>query len=66
MPDNRAEKNRPATIDKELVQKLREISGEGMMACKKALYWAKGDLDKASDYLRNYGNLVAIRSTTTD
>lgn len=63
MPDNRTQKNRPATIDKELVQKLREMSGEGMMACMKALHWAKGDLEEANEYLRRSGNLVAIRST---
>lgn len=34
------------------VMKLREISGAGMMDCKKALKETDGDMDKAMDYLR--------------
>ncbi len=34
------------------VMKLREMSGAGMMDCKKALKECEGDMDKAMDYLR--------------
>lgn len=57
MPDNRAAKNRPAAVDIELVRKLRELTGEGMMDCKKALYWAKGDLEQAKERLRDSSRL---------
>ncbi|MDX9668708.1 hypothetical protein QMK49_00365 [Pseudomonas sp. P8_250] len=55
MPDNRAKKNRPDSnrpeIAPEKVKQLRELTGEGMMDCKKALMWAKGDMDKAKQHL---------------
>ena len=34
------------------VMALREMSGAGMMDCKKALTACEGDMDKAMDYLR--------------
>lgn len=34
------------------VMALREMSGAGMMDCKKALVECDGDMDKAMDYLR--------------
>ena len=37
------------------VQKLREMTGVGMMDCKKALTAAEGDFDKAVDWLREKG-----------
>ena len=37
------------------VQKLREMTGVGMMDCKKALTEAEGDLDKAIEWLREKG-----------
>ncbi|RPI03341.1 MAG: translation elongation factor Ts [Calditrichaeota bacterium] len=37
------------------VQKLREITGAGMMDCKKALTESGGDFNKAIDYLRTKG-----------
>jgi elongation factor Ts len=44
-----------AEITAEMVQKLREKTQAGMMACKKALTEAGGDLDKAVDILRKAG-----------
>lgn len=38
-----------------MVKELREITGAGMMDCKKALTETDGDLDKAIDYLREKG-----------
>lgn len=37
------------------VKELREITGAGMMACKKALGETDGDMDKAIEYLREQG-----------
>ena len=37
------------------VQKLREMTGVGMMDCKKALVEANGDFDKAIEWLREKG-----------
>ena len=37
------------------VQKLREMTGVGMMDCKKALTEADGDIDKAIEWLREKG-----------
>ena len=37
------------------VQKLREMTGVGMMDCKKALTASEGDLDKAIEWLREKG-----------
>ena len=37
------------------VKKLRDMTGAGMMECKKALTESNGDFDKAIDYLRTKG-----------
>lgn len=50
-----------ATIDKKMIQKLREITGLGMMDCKKALVETNGDLEKAVDILRRKGAAVAAK-----
>ncbi|HVH62356.1 MAG TPA: translation elongation factor Ts [Candidatus Dormibacteraeota bacterium] len=42
-------------VSLDLVKKLREISGAGMMDCKNALEEAGGDLDKAFTILREKG-----------
>ena len=42
-------------VSLEVVKKLREISGAGMMDCKNALEEAEGDLDKAFTILREKG-----------
>ena len=44
-----------AEITAEMVQKLREKTQAGMMACKKALTEAGGDSDKAIEILRKAG-----------
>ena len=44
-----------AEITAALVKELREITGAGMMACKKALTETAGDMDKAVAYLREQG-----------
>ena len=47
------------TITAADVKKLREITGVGMMDCKKALQEANGDLEAAVDILRKKGQKVA-------
>ena len=44
------------------IQKLRELTGAGMMDCKKALEESEGDFEGAQDYLRKKGRLSGIRS----
>jgi len=44
-----------AEISASIVMKLRKMSGQGMMDCKKALQQADGVLDKAMDILRKKG-----------
>jgi elongation factor Ts len=41
------------------VKNLRELTGVGMMDCKKALTESDGDIDKAVDYLREKGLAAA-------
>lgn len=43
------------------VAKLRQMTGAGMMDCKKALVEADGDFDKAKDIIREKGKLVAAK-----
>ncbi len=48
-------------IRAELVKELREQTGAGIMDCKKALQESKGDLKKATTYLRERGFAVAAK-----
>jgi elongation factor Ts len=50
-----------AGVSMELVKKLREMSGAGMMDCKQALEEAEGDLDKAYTILREKGVAKAAK-----
>ena len=43
------------------VNKLRQITGSGMMDCKNALVEADGDIEKAIDILRKKGQKVAAK-----
>jgi len=47
------------TITAQEVNKLRQMTGAGMMDCKKALVEADGDFDKAIEYLRKKGQKVS-------
>jgi elongation factor Ts len=44
-----------AEISASMVMKLRKISGQGMMDCKRALQEADGDVEQAMDILRKKG-----------
>ncbi|MEZ5833930.1 MAG: translation elongation factor Ts [Dongiaceae bacterium] len=50
-----------AEITAALVKELREISGAGMMDCKKALVENKGNLDQSVDWLRKKGLAAAAK-----
>lgn len=46
-------------ITANMVKELREMTGAGMMDCKKALSETNGDMDKAVEYLREKGLAAA-------
>ena len=46
------------------VAKLREITGVGLMACKKALVATDGDIDKACEYLREQGMSIVAKKAS--
>ena len=48
-------------IKANVVKELREITGAGMMDCKRALQEMDGDMEKASDYLREKGLAAAAK-----
>lgn len=54
------------TITAADVNKLRQITGAGMMDCKKALTEANGDFDAAIDVLRKQGQKVAAKRADRD
>ena len=50
-----------AAITAAMVKELREMTGAGMMDCKKALGETDGDMDKAVEYLRENGLAKAAK-----
>ncbi len=50
-----------AKVDMALIQKLRDITGLGMMDCKKALEETDGDVEKAVELLRKKGAAIASK-----
>jgi elongation factor Ts len=50
-----------ADISAEQVKQLREMTGAGMMDCKKALQDSDGDMDKAVELLRQKGLASAAK-----
>jgi elongation factor Ts len=54
------------TISASDVNKLRQMTGAGMMDCKKALTEANGDIDAAIDYLRKKGQKVSAARADRD
>src|ERR1700759_4358067 len=55
-----------ATITAADINKLRQITGAGMMDCRKALVESDGDFEKAIDYLRKKGQKVAALRSDRD
>lgn len=54
------------TVTKELVAKLREKTGAGIMDCKQALVESAGDLSRAEEFLRRKGLSVAARKAARE
>ena len=52
--------------DKSNLVKLRELTGAGMMNCKKALDEAKGDLEEAQKVIRKRGLDIAKKKSTRE
>ena len=50
-------------ITSAMVKELREMTGCGMMDCKKALEEANGDMDKATEILREKGMAKAVKKS---
>ena len=47
-----------------MVKELREMTGAGMMDCKKALTATEGDMDKAMEFLREKGLATAQKKAS--
>lgn len=50
-------------ITAKMVKELREMSGAGMLDCKKALTTTEGDMDKAMEFLREKGLATAQKKS---
>jgi elongation factor Ts len=50
-----------AGITSDIVKKLRDQTGAGMMDCKRALEESNGDVEAATEYLRKKGAAVAAK-----
>jgi len=55
-----------ANITASDVNKLRQMTGAGMMDCKNALVESEGDFDKAIEYLRKKGQKLASKRADRD
>lgn len=55
-----------ANITAAEVNKLRQMTGAGMMDCKNALVESEGDFEKAIDFLRKKGQKVAAKRSDRD
>jgi elongation factor Ts len=55
-----------STISAADVNKLRQMTGAGMMDCKKALAEAEGDFEKAIEILRKKGQKVSAARSDRD
>lgn len=53
-----------ANITAGMVKELREMTGSGMMDCKRALEATDGNMDKAVDWLREQGISKAAKKST--
>jgi len=51
-------------VNTSLIKELRDLSGAGLMDCKKALEANDGDIDKAMDYLREKGISKAAKKAS--
>lgn len=54
------------TVTASAVKELREITGAGMMECKKALVETNGDVEAAKDFLRKKGQAKALKKSARE
>ena len=59
--DDRRYENKMANINAETVKKLRELTGAGVMECKRALEETEGDLERAAALLKERGQAAAAK-----
>ena len=50
-------------INKEIIQKLRDETGAGIMDCKKALEETDGDIEKAKEVIKEKGIIIASKKS---
>lgn len=55
-----------STVSAADIKRLREVTGAGMMDCKKALQEAEGDFDKAIEILRKKGQKLSAKRADRD
>jgi elongation factor Ts len=55
-----------AAVSKEVLMKLRQLTGAGMMDCRKALEEAGGDLKEAQNIIRKRGLDIAKKKSTRE
>ena len=48
-------------VTAKMVKELREMTGAGMMDCKKALNETNGDMNAAIEFLRKNGEAKAVK-----
>jgi elongation factor Ts len=53
-------------IETELIKQLRTTTGAGILDCRKALVATDGDLNKATDYLREKGLMAAAKKMSRE
>ncbi len=51
-------------VDTKLIKELRELTGAGILECKKALEESGGDIEKAKQYLKERGIAIAAKKMT--
>ena len=52
-------------VTAKMVKELREMTGAGMMDCKKALNETDGDMDAAIEFLRKNGEAKAVKKAVS-
>lgn len=58
--------SKKVNITLDMVKKLREMSGAGVVSCKKALSEADGDIEEASRFLREQGLSIAAKKASRE
>ena len=61
MSTNTQGEQRAANITVDAIKALRDLTGAGVMDCRRALEEAEGDLDRAQDLLREKGVAAAVK-----